>query len=436
MERTGPTDTMREIRKRLLGGGAGAAVLIFGLGGWAVSTEIAGAVFASGHLVVDSNVKKVQHLQGGVVSELKVRDGDRVQAGDLLVRLDETLTRANLTIIDKALTELAARQARGAAERDGADAVVFPESLLERADNPDTVAAMRGEELLFAMRRSARDGRKAQLRQRIEQLNEEARGIGEQVKAKDAELSYIARELAGVRELWQKNLIPIMRLTALERDSARIAGERGALISALAQAKGKVTETQLQILQIDQTLSAEIGKELSEIRARAAELAERRIAAEDNLKRVEIRAPRDGLVHQSSVHTVGGVIPAGEPIMLIVPADDALVVEAALAPQEIDRIQIGHSAVLRFTSLNQGTTPEIVGDVIRISADTVKDAKTGAPFYTARIALTPGQIARLEGIKLIPGMPVDVFIQTGERSVATYLTKPLLDHLALAWRER
>jgi HlyD family secretion protein len=255
------------------------------------------------------------------------------------------------------------------------------------------------------------------------------------VKAANLELGLIEKELTGVRELWQKNLVPIMRVTALERDAAKLVGERGSLIASKAQAQGRITETELQILQIDQDLRTEVGKDLAEIRARSSELVERRIAAEDQLKRVDIRAPQDGIVHQMSIHTVGGVVPAGEPMMLIVPAGDALAIEAKIAPQDIDQVHLGQAAVLRFTAFNQRTTPELSGEVSRVSADISQDPKSGAPFYTVRIAVADAEIARLDGLKLVPGMPVEGFIQTEYRTVASYLTKPLADQLAKAWRE-
>jgi HlyD family secretion protein len=433
--KTGST-AHRQIRRHLMVGIATTAVLVFGVGGWAVTTELSGAVFAPAQLVVDSNVKKVQHPTGGVVERLLVRDGDRVRGGELVVRLDETVTRSNLAVIDKAMVELAARQARDEAERDGADAITFPPNLLTRLSDPETASVVRGEERLFAIRRTAREGLKAQLGERIGQLREEIRGVTEQVKAKDTEVQLIGQELKGVRELWQKNIVPINRLVALEREAARLGGERGSLMASIAQAKGRISETELQILQIDQDLRAEVGKDLAEIRARTSELVEKRIAAEDQLKRIDIRAPQDGIVHQLAVHTVGGVVPAGEPLMLIVPEGDALIVEARISPQEIDRIWVGQTAVLRFSAFNQRTTPELFGEVVRVAADVTQEPKTGGFYYTVRLSLSDSEIARLGGLKLVPGMPVEAFIQTEDRTVVSYLTKPLQDQIAKAWRER
>ena len=354
-----------------------------------------------------------------------------------MVRLDDTVTRANLAIVVKSLDELSARQAREEAERDGANAPSFPAELLARRSDAEVARLVAGEQKLFETRRSARQGQKAQLKERIGQLQEQISGLNDQIAAKKREIALIGEELKGVRELWSKNLVQITRVTALERDAARLEGERGALVSTIAQTKGKITETELQILQIDQDLRTEVGKDLAEIRGKVSELVEKRVAAADQLKRIDIRAPQDGKVHQLSVHTVGGVItPNGEPLMLIVPKADALTVEARIAPQEIDRVHVGQRAVLRFSAFNQRTTPELNGAVSVVSADISADQKTGASFYTVRIAISGAELARLGGLKLVPGMPVESFIQTEQRTVLSYLTKPLTDQALKAFRER
>ena len=419
-----------------LGLALGAAVILAGgVGGWGGTAEIAGAVIAPGTLVVDSNAKKVQHPTGGIVAELHVRDGDQVNAGALLVRLDETVTRANLAMVLKSLDELAARQARLEAERDDEAQVVFPEDLSARAANPAVSRVLAGERVFFELRRAARAGQKAQLNERISQIEELIRGLEEQIVAKDREIELIIQELDGVRELWRKNLVQITRVTTLERDAARLRGERGALISSIAQAGGKITETRLQILQIDQDLRSEVSKELAEIRAKTSELIEKRVAAEDTLKRVDIRAPQDGRIHQLAVHTLGGVIAPGEAIMLVVPGGDVLTVEARIAPHAIDQIRVGQTVVLRFSTFNQRTTPEIGGEVELVSPDITQDQKTGLSYYTVRIALPEREIARLGSLKLVPGMPVEAYIQTGARTAISYLIKPVSDQLMKAWRE-
>jgi HlyD family secretion protein len=424
------------IRKHVAVGLAIIVLLVGGLGGWAATTEVSGAVVASGTLVVDSSVKKVQHPTGGIVGELLVRDGDHVKAGDLVMRLDDTITRANLAIVVKSLDELAARQARLEAERDDLNVIQFPDDLMARIGNPDVARTITGERKLFDLRVVARRGQKAQLKERIGQLSEEIRGLTGQIESKRREIELINKELVGVRELWEKDLVPISRLTALERDAVRIDGERNQLIATIAQTRGKMTETELQIIQVDQDLRSEVAKELREIQGKNAEQVERKVTAEDQLKRIDLRAPQDGTIHQLSVHTIGGVVNASEPIMLVVPAADDLVIEARIAPQNIDQLTIGQRASIRFSAFNQRTTPEIFGKVATISADVSQDQKTNAPFYLVRIVMTAGEIARLGNVKLVPGMPVEAYIQSGDRTVMSFLVKPLKDQIVKAFRER
>lgn len=417
----------------------GLAIIIFlvgGVGGWASSTQISGAVIAPGTLVVDSNVKKVQHPTGGVVAEILTRDGDRVRAGDVVVRLDATITRASLAIVNKGLQELMARKARLEAERDSLPDVRFPPALVRQADDPEVAASLAGERKLYALRRSARRGQKDQLRQRIAQLEEEIVGYSARERAKVEEIALIARELTGARELWDKGLMPISKLTALEREATRLEGERAQLQSVLAQSKGRIAETELQVIQIDHDLSSEVSKELREIDAKMGELVERKVAAEDSLKRIDIRAPRDGVVHQSSVHTVGGVVNAGETLMLVVPVSDNLDAEVKVAPLNVDQLRLDQPVTLRFSGLNQRTTPELRGSVTRISADTTVDARSGITYYTVRVAVPKDQTERLGTITLVSGMPVEAFIETEPRNVLSYFLKPFSDQVARAFRER
>jgi HlyD family secretion protein len=426
----------RSIRRHLVAVAVVVLILVVGVGGWGATAVISGAVVASGSLVVDTNVKKVQHPTGGIVGELRVRDGDRVHAGDIVVRLDETVTRANLAIVSKGLDELMARKARLEAERDGWATIVFPAQLVAGANDPDRAAAMDSERKLFNLRKTARTGQKAQLQERVAQLGEEIAGLTAQQNSKSKEIALVERELAGVRDLWNKNLVQLTRLTALEREAARLDGERGQLTAAAAQAKGKVAETALQILQIDQDLASEVAKELREVDGKIGEFIERKITAEDQLKRIDIRAPQDGTVFQLAVHTVGGVITAGDPIMLIVPEADNLSVEVKVNPQDIDQLQLNQKAILRFSAFNARTTPEIEGIVTRISADTSTDQRTGQSYYTIRIAMPADQIERLGNVKLLPGMPVEAFVQTGDRTMLSYLMKPLHDQVMRAFREK
>nr|WP_238180273.1 HlyD family type I secretion periplasmic adaptor subunit [Methylobacterium haplocladii] len=415
---------------------AASAVLVCGLGGWATMTEISGAIIAPGQLVVESDVKKVQHPTGGVVGELRVREGDRVKAGDVLIRLDETQTRASLDMVLKALDELTARRARDEAEHGGAASVTFPSELTMRSADPAVAHLIEGEGRLFSSRVAGREGQKAQLRERITQLRQEIVGLTDQARAKEKEINLIGTELKGVHELFAKNLVPYSRVMTLERDATRLEGERGQLIAAMASTRGKISETELKILQVDGDMDTEISKDLSEIRGKWSELSEKRVAALDQLKRVELRAPQDGTVHQLSVHTIGGLVTPSEPAMLIVPSSDQLAVEIRIQPQDIDNVRLEQAAILRFSSFNQRTTPEIKGQVSRISADVTTDPKTGSSYYTARVQISETQKEKLGGVRLIPGMPVETFLQIGERSVLSYLTKPLNDQAAKAWRER
>ena len=428
--------TARRLRTQTAAASAGLAALFLGVGRWATRVEFSGAVVTSGLLVVESQVKKVQHPSGGVVGELRVRDGSAVHAGEVLVRLDATLLRANFAIVSKALDEALARRARLEAEQAGAEAITFPAELLARKEEAQADRVMRAEEDLIAIRRAALDGQKAQLAERIAQSQEQVKGLSEQIEAKGREVELIESEIKGVRELWEKKLIPIQRVTALERDLVRIRGERGALLSEVAQTRGRISETRLQLIQLDQDLRTKVGGELSETWNRVAELVERKVSAQDGLNRVEIRAPQDGVVDGLAVHTVGGVIAAGETLMRVVPAEDRLNVEARLPPQERDQTHPGQRAILRFSALNQRTTPEIEGSVAMISADVTTDPKTGQVYYTTRVSVPEAQLARLGAVKVQPGMPVEVFLQTQARTVLSYVTKPFADQVARAFREK
>jgi HlyD family secretion protein len=430
------TPADRSVRAHGIWGGAVLLLLVIGVGGWAAFTELSGAVVTSGVLVVESEVKKVQHPTGGVIGEIRVKDGDRVREGDVVIRLDETVTRANLAIVIKSLNEMVVRQARLEAERDGAESVVFPPELVAQQDQYELAGVIAGERRLFELRKSARAGQTAQLRERILQLQEEISGLSGQSASKRREIEFVNRELVGLRDLWDKKLVPINRVMMLEREAVRLDGDSNQYVASAAQAKGKKAETELQIIQIDQDLRSEVAKELREIQGKSAELVERKVAAEDQLKRIDLRSPQNGNVHQLTVHTVGGVIGPSEPLMLIVPENDALTVEIRIAPQDIDQIRLGQSVNLRFSAFNQRTTPEIVGSLSRISADISQDQKTGMSYYLGRVSLSSAELSKLAGLKLLPGMPVEAFVRTEDRTVLSYLVKPLHDQIAKAFRER
>jgi HlyD family secretion protein len=424
------------IRLHLIVGLTVVVLLAGGLGGWAATAEISGALIAPGSIVVESSVKKVQHPTGGVIGELRAHDGDIVKAGDVVVRLDDTVTKANLAIVTKNLDALWARAARLEAEQRGADKVVFPAMLLDRADDPDVKNLMTSETKLFEVRTTGRTGQKAQLRERITQLNEEIGGLNAQEQAKNQEIALVDKELVGVRSLYDQHLVQLTRLTTLERDGARLAGERAQYIASRAQARGKITETELQIIQVDKDMVSDVSKDLRDTNDKIGEYIERKVTAEDQLRRVDIRAPQDGMVEQSTVHTVGGVIAAGDAIMMIVPQADDLQVEAKVNPQDIDKLQIGERTLLRLSAFNQRTTPELNGVITRVSPDVTTDQRTGQSYYTIRVSMPPEEIARLGEVKLIPGMPVEAFVQTGNRTMLSYLIKPMHDQLMRAFRER
>jgi HlyD family secretion protein len=311
----------------------------------------------------------------------------------------------------------------------------WPDEFADRRGDAAVVKLWESERTLFEARRTAREGQKSQLEKRIAQLRDEIVGLKAQQTSKVRESAIIENELKGVRELYAKNLVQLTRLSALEREAANLEGQRGQLIAGVAQAEGKIAETALQIIQVDEETRAEVMKELREIQGRVAEYTERRVAAEDQLKRVEIRSPSAGYVHQLAVHTVGGVISPAEPAMLIVPVNESLKLTAKVMPQDIDQLTIGQHAYVRVHASNQRTTPELNGTVTRISADVTKEEQTGLTFYTISVALPAEEIAKLGGVKLQAGMQAEVFVQTHDRTPLQYFIKPLQDQIARAFRE-
>jgi HlyD family secretion protein len=422
------------LKRRLIAGLIVAGLLVFGVGSWAAFATLSGAVIASGLIVVDTNSKKVQHPAGGVVGEIRVKNGDVVAANDVLLRLDDTQTRAALGIVVSQLVELIGRKARLTAERDDAQRIEFPADFA--GISPEAERVMAGERRLFEARRKTTAAQKAQHRERIEQLRHEITGLSSQRDAKARELGLVREELARLTDMYKRNLLPVTRVLAMQREEARIDGEHGAFVAQIARCGGQISEIELQILLIDQTLQSDAQKELREIESRIAELSERRVAAEDQLKRIDLRAPIGGTVHELSVYTVGGVIAQGETLMLIVPNEDRLVIEVRVSPVDIDQLKQGQPSVLRFPAFNMRTTPEVRGRVTRIGADLTREAQTGQSFYIVRIQADDAALATLGQLKLVPGMPVEAFIETGQRTALSYLVKPFADQLARAFKER
>jgi HlyD family secretion protein len=428
--------TAHSVRRNL----AAALLAVVLLGGtataWSVYVPVDGAVVASGIVVVETNLRKVQHPTGGVVGALNVREGQRVKVGDIVVRLDDTTTRANLGIVLNELTALRARLVRLQAERDGSGEPAFPDDLQARTGNePDIARVLEGERTLFRARASTKSGQKQQLGERVKQLKDEITGLNEQMDALSKQLVIVREELKDFGKLHERGLAQKPRITSLQRELLSKEGTVGEIKAKVAQSLGRIAEIELQVLQLDRELATEVAKEIREVETKIAELQERKTAAEDQLKRIDIRAPISGIVHQLGVHTVGGVITASEPIMFVVPEVDTLIVEARINPADIDQLLLGQETRVRFSAFNQRTTPEIMGVVFRIAGDLIREQQTGVAYYTAGIRVEPAEIAKLKGLKLLPGMPADVYIKTGERTLASYLLRPLLDQMQRALRE-
>ena len=360
----------------------------------------------------------------------------RVSAGDLLVRLDATQAQASLQVVSKQLDELRARIARLVAERDGLSRPEVPAELSARLTESTVNTLLASEETIFKARANARESQKDLLHSRIAQLGQEIGGLDAQVVSKAKQLELIEGELSGVQELYDKRLVPLTRLMTLQRETARIEGERGQLISAIAETKSKIGEAQLQIVRLDQDFRSDVVKELGETRGKEAELVERGVAARDLLDRIDIRAPTSGLVHQLSAHTIGGVIRAGDPIMEVVPDSDDLQIEARMQPNDIDQVRTGQKAFVRFSAFNQRVTPQLAGMVSYVSADTSHDQQSNASYFTVRVTLPEDEHRRLAGLQLVSGMPAEVFMQTGSRTMLSYLLKPIADQLQRAFVER
>jgi HlyD family secretion protein len=370
------------------------------------------------------------------VAQIPVHDGMHVEAGDLILRLDETQARAGLQVITGQLDEVMVRIARLAAERDGVDAPGLPPSLADRSADRGLLARFASEMSLFKARATSRQNQKELLQSRVAQLEEQIDGLEAQIKSNAAQRELIGRELEGVRTLFEQRLAPITRLNALQRDSARLEGERGQLQSTIAETKSKIGEAQLQMIRVDRDFRADVIKELREQEGREAELAERRVAAQDQLNRIDMRAPTAGIIHQLAAHTVGGVIKAGDVVMEIVPDADQLLVEARLPPKDIDQVKVGQTTMVRFSAFDQRTTPQLTGAVSYVAADLSREPQNETPYYTVRITLPEAEHRRLVGLRLVSGMPAEIFVQTGSRTMLSYLLKPITDQLRRAFNER
>jgi HlyD family secretion protein len=420
----------------------GLRVLIVGvvlIGGWAGFVPLSAAVTVPGNLVVQSNVKAIQHPTGGVVAEIAVNNGMRVEAGQLLVRLDATQARSSLQVLNKQLDDYHAKIARLVAERDGLAEPEFPSDMMARSADPGVKAILASELSVFAARVNARKSQKDLLESRVEQLGEEIGGLDSQLKSKASQIDLIGGELKGVQDLYDKRLVPLTRLTTLQRESARIDGERGQMTSAIAETKAKIGEAQLQIVKIDQDFRTDVVKELNDAQGKEAELTEHAVQAKDLLDRIELRSPTAGVVNQLTVHTIGGVIRAGDTIMEVVPDSDDLQIEAHVQPKDIDDVKMGQTALVAFSALNARTTPKVNGVVSYVSADASKDkdqiSATG-PVFTVRVTIPEEERRRLGDAQLVAGMPAELFVKSGSHTMLSYLFKPINEQLSHAFIER
>ena len=405
---------------------------IFGL--WAFIAPIDGAALAPGFVTVKSHKKTVQHLDGGIVSQLLVKDGDIVKAGDLLLTLDGTENKAQLEITRGQYLTLLAQVARLEAERDGKPKVIYPEEFNSISDSR-AIEAKRTEEQIFTARKNAHEGEMAVLKQRIGQLNSKVDGLkGQQASKQDLLTSY-KEELRDLKELLAEGFVDKQRLRDVERQHSLNSGEISALSAEIAASQIQIGETKLEILQLEKKFQEEVAGKLSEAQAELYDVTQRMLAIRDKVVRIDIKAPVDGRVMGLAVHTLGGVILPGHPILEIVPQQEELVIEAQVTPLDIDRVNIGLVAEVRFSAFKQAVTPVIEGKVINLSADRLIEEKTGTPYYLAQIELTPDSYQKMQHLELVPGMPVEVLIKTGERTVFEYLTKPISNAFARAFIE-
>ncbi|MEL6408896.1 MAG: HlyD family type I secretion periplasmic adaptor subunit [Pseudomonadota bacterium] len=411
-------------------------ILVAGLGAWSVFTQLAGAVVSSGVIEVQSNRQVVQHPEGGVVGEILVRDGDAVEAGQLLLRFDDTFVTSELAIVEGQLYEIWARKARLAAERDGTNSLTIDGELAEIVeDNPLAQSLMAGQERLFTSRAQSLIKQSEQLREQIKQIKSQISGTDAQLTALQQQVSLIRDELADQQNLLERGLTQASRVTSLMREEARLDGDIGRLEAESARLKAEIAATEIEILRLRTGRQEEAITTLRDLQFREIELAERRVALQEQMVRLDIRAPVTGVVYGSTVFALQSVVQPAEPMMFVVPQDTPLLIAAQVDAIHVDQLFVGQPATLRFPAFNQRQTPELEGHVSTISADVFQDEVTGISYYRAEILPNDGQAERLNGQTLLPGMPVETLIKTDDRTPLSYLTKPLTDYFTKAFRE-
>ena len=428
-------DTTRSTRNLLVAGHLSVVVMIGILGGWAYTANINGAVIAPATLVVESYSKKVQHREGGIISRILVKDGDRVEGGQDLLLLDTTETKSELAILEGLLDELLIKRARLEAQRDGLAELAVPKEVASRGAEPALASIIAGQQKLLSSATESDKGKVEQLDQQVLQLAEQIDGIKAQIASQTTQSSLIAEELANLKTLQSKGLVPNSRVLSVEREAARLKGVKAELQSSHAAAESKIGEVKLRIIQIKEDRRTEALADLRETESRIAELQEKRVTSSARLSRTSIKAPITGTIYQLAVHTEGGVIGPGDTLMLIVPEGDDLVLEAKVSPNDIDQVVAGQSAQVRFPGFNARVTPEVAAEVTQVAADVTRVDANAPPFYSVRLTIPAKELQQLGNQKLKPGMLAEAFIQTEARSPLTYLVKPLWDQVTHAWRE-
>lgn len=423
-------------RQSIWTGVATVALLIAFFGGWGMLTTISGAIVAPGLVQVEQNRQVVQHPDGGVVAEIAVQEAQTVTSGDLLIRLDGAQIKAELTIVEGQLFDAMARKARLQAERDDLTDLIFPAELTDLAvTRPDVAEQIEGQKRLFVARLETQNAQIDQLGQRLDQIASQGEGIAAQMAAINDQIALLTPEIADQQTLLDKGLTQSARIMDLKREVARLDGNRGEMQSNLAQAEGKATETKLQILQIKSARREEANAQLRDMGDKTLELAERRRALTQQVNRLEIRAPVSGIVLGLAVTTPQSVIRPADPILYIIPQDRPLIIIAQIPPIHVDEVRVGQVVRVSFAAFSARTTPELIGTLTTISADAMTDQASRQSFYRAEITLDAGEMAKLQGNKLVPGMPVQAFISTGDRTPMAYLLKPFTDYFHMAMRE-
>ena len=435
---TNPTPANRRYRRAtlpLVVGFSALLLLIGGLGVWSVYTRLAGAVVASGLIEVESNRQVIQHPDGGVVGEILAKDGETVKAGQALIQFDDTLLRSELAIIDGQLSELSARKARLVAERDGAAEIMFDHALLELAALDDEVKEqVDGQQNLFEARRSSTEQETEQLGEQILQNKAEISGAQAQLEALHIQMDLFGNELRDQQVLLKKGLAQSVRVSALQRERADLLGNIGGLEANIARIKGQIAALNIEILRLGTSRREEAITTLRDLQYRQIELAERKLGLVERLDRLGVRAPVSGVVYGSAVFAVRSVVQAGAPIMYVIPQDQPLVIAGRIEPIHIDQVYLGQPAGLRFSAFEQRVTPELTGHVTAVSADAFTDEVTGQTYYRVEVLPDEGEMAKLGDKTVLPGMPVEIFIKTDERTPLSYLTKPLTDYFSRSMR--